>query len=419
MVKETAAPTVCVSVMMLRPVPVIVSAAALLSLAVLLAAADTGTTQQISPPPPEIVQALKLDPFYKKHLNVAGFSIVSSDKVPDAALQEAAWLIRHMLEGRDDILRALAGNRVRFAIMGHEEFTTAIPEHSTLTPAKYWDRRARGLGASTERPAVSCGAENLLCYPGDPYGTENILVHEFGHALHQLGVNTLDPTFDRRLGETFDAAMKDGLWKNAYAASNKSEYWAEGVQSWFDTNRENDNQHNHVNTRAELKTYDPRLAALLTEVFGDRPWRYQKPQDRTPDGRTHLAGWDIAKSPQFTWPKELLEWNEKSLRRSMVSTEDYAAVPLAPLPSSGASLSQNGGKKTSLHFFNNRRTEVRLEWIDAKGKPHSYGTIAPTGDRMQGTFAGHTWLITDENQKPLGQSIAIDQPGKVVIEDGE
>ena len=29
------------------------------------------------------------------------------------------------------------------------------------------------------------------------------------------------------------------------------------VQDWFDDNRQNDSLHNHVNTRAELKEYDP------------------------------------------------------------------------------------------------------------------------------------------------------------------
>ena len=41
---------------------------------------------------------------------------------------------------------------------------------------------------------------------------------------------------------------------------NHHEYFAEGVQSWFDNNRENDHDHNHVNTRAEL------LAAILRHV---------------------------------------------------------------------------------------------------------------------------------------------------------
>lgn len=387
-----------------------------LLLASLATAAENGDAFRVTPPPTEITTALGLDPFYKKHVSVEGFSIISSANVPDAALCEAAWLIRRMLDGRDDILHALAANKVRFAIMAHDEFTTSIPEHATLKPAKYWDKRARGLGASSERPAVSCGAENLLCYPGDPYGTENILVHEFGHAIHLMGVNTLDKTFDRRLAECFDAAMKDGLWKNAYAASNKQEYWAEGVQSWFDTNRENDNQHNHVDTREELKAYDPRLCALLIEVFGDKAWRYQKPQERTPDQRTHLAGWDVAQSPKFAWPKELLDWNQNNLRRSMVSTDEYAAVPLSPLPPDGATASRHGGGKTSLHFFNQRKTEVKLKWVDAKGKVHSYGVIAPTGDQMQQTFVGHTFLISDEKEKSIGQAIAIEQPGKVVIE---
>lgn len=378
--------------------------------------AATQDVLQVTPPPPQVVAALNLAPFYTKHVSVEGFSIVSSSHVPDAALLEAGWIIQRMLEGRSDVLHALAGNKVRFAVMAHDEFTTAIPEHSDLKPAKYWDKRARGLGASRERPAVSCGAENLLCYPGDPYGRENILVHEFGHAIHLMGLNTLDKAFDAQLKQTYEAAMKEGLWQNAYAATNKEEYWAEGVQSWFDTNRENDNQHNHVNTRDELKTYDPRLAALLTGVFGDKPWRYSRPQTRPPGQRQHLAGWDVAKSPEFAWPKDLLEWNEKSLRRSMVSTDEYAAVPLAPLPPDGATVSHGGGAESSLHFFNQRRTEVRLFWVDTSGSRHAYGVIAPTGDRMQHTFAGHTWLITDGKEQPIGQCTAIAKPGKVVVE---
>ncbi len=31
--------------------------------------------------------------------------------------------------------------------------------------------------------------------------------------------------------------MKAGLWKGKYASVNHHEYFAEGVQSWFDDNR--------------------------------------------------------------------------------------------------------------------------------------------------------------------------------------
>ena len=51
------------------------------------------------------------------------------------------------------------------------------------------------------------------------------------------------------------------------AAVNHHEYFAEGVQSWFDNNRVNDHDHNHVNTRALLLEYDPGLADDLG--YGD------------------------------------------------------------------------------------------------------------------------------------------------------
>ncbi|NNE92991.1 MAG: hypothetical protein HKN23_15205, partial [Verrucomicrobiales bacterium] len=97
--------------------------------------------------------------------------------------------------------------------------------------------------------------------------------------------------------------MAAGLWKDKYAANNKNEYFAEGVQSWFDNNREPDHDHNHVNTRAELIEYDPDLAALLKEVFGDTELVYVRPPDRK--DQAHLKGYDYSKSPKFVWPKRL------------------------------------------------------------------------------------------------------------------
>jgi peptidyl-prolyl cis-trans isomerase A (cyclophilin A) len=116
-----------------------------------------------------------------------------------------------------------------------------------------------------------------------------------------MGLNTVDPGFEGRLQAAYAAARAGGLWQGTYAITSVGEYWAEGVQNWFDDNRENDALHNHVNTRAELKAYDPALAALCAEVFGDRPWRYLKPARRPPEGRAHLAGYQPAGAPRFRW----------------------------------------------------------------------------------------------------------------------
>ncbi len=267
------------------------------------------------------VQGFRYDPaakdgvptFYTQRASAGGFPIVASAKVNPFAVKEAVYLVDLMLSKRPDVREAMTVSGARLCILAHNEFTMDQPEfahlgpvegYEALTPREYWDARARGLGGSREDPFCSCAEENLLAYDGDPYDTENILIHEFAHNIHLRGLTNVDPTFDTRLRAAFDAATKAGLWKGAYASSNHQEYWAEGVQSWFDNNRENDTQHNHVNTRAELLTYDPGLAALCGEVFGETEIKYTKPQTRLTG---HLAGYDPSQAPKFVWPERLMK----------------------------------------------------------------------------------------------------------------
>jgi len=258
---------------------------------------------KITPVPPGERERMKLDPFYRKYCSASGFPVVASKNVSDYALKEAAYLIDRMLINRPHVRNALIGAKVRFVIIGVNEVTTDIPEYSTLKPKDYWDRRARGLGASRSRPAVSCGEENLLRYMGDGYANENILIHEFAHAIHLMGLNLIDNTFQKRLDKCYRKAIDSGLWVGKYAARNSAEYWAEGMQSWFGTNRENDHDHNHVNTRTELRRYDPELARLVNSELGDTDWQYINPDDRKDP--MHLTGYDRTKAPKFKWPDRL------------------------------------------------------------------------------------------------------------------
>jgi hypothetical protein len=263
----------------------------------------------LAPVPPAVVEAFELSPFYGKCVLVGPFPILSSGLVHDHALLEAAFLIQAMCAHRPEMLAALADSNTRFSVMAPQEMTTAIPEHSDLTPPGYWDKRARGLGATRQRPAVSCGEENLLCFKGDPYSTENILIHEFAHALHEMAMARIDPTFDDRLKACYEQAIAAGLWEGAYAATNHKEYFAEAAQSFFDTNREDDNQHNHIDTRVELAEYDPCVYAMCVEMFGPNPPVYVRPFDRPAggSGARHLSTWDPAQAPTFAWPKAVLE----------------------------------------------------------------------------------------------------------------
>jgi alpha-glucosidase len=226
--------------------------------------------------PPELREKYKLDPFYAKYTDYQGYPILSSAKVSDEALLEARYLIGQMLAGRDDIVQSLIKANCRFTVMAPDEMTTDVPEQRNMTPKDYWDRRARGLGGRI----TSCGEENLLNLRGDRYRNENILIHEFSHCIHQRGLRSVDPSFDRRLRETYRNAIDQGLWADTYAAENPSEYWAEAVQAYFDCQAPKGGVHNDIDRREKLEKYDPELFKLIDEVFRQSPYRYVRFDER-------------------------------------------------------------------------------------------------------------------------------------------
>ena len=234
------------------------------------------------------MQGFRFDPrgrdgvpsFYAQSASANGFPIVASARVSPYALREAAFLANGMLAKRPEVREAMIRSGARLCIMARDEFTTDLPEFAGLggrpvpgfdgvSAKDYWDARARGKGGSETEPYCSVGEENLLNYPGDPYGKECILIHELAHNIHLRGLVNVDPTFDARLRAAYDAAMKAGLWKGKYASVNHHEYFAVGGAAWYGHDRFNDFDHNHVHLRSQLIEYDPGLAALCREVFGD------------------------------------------------------------------------------------------------------------------------------------------------------
>jgi hypothetical protein len=122
----------------------------------------------------------------------------------------------------------------------------------------------------------------------------------------------VDPAWYNHLRDTYNAAMKAGRFAHSYSATDEQEYWAEGAQAWFDcaSPRKDPTVHSGIWTRAQLKAYDPDLASLLNEVYGDGPWRYIRTDGRPliVDGQSferpaadlaHLAGLDRNRLPAF------------------------------------------------------------------------------------------------------------------------
>lgn len=338
----------------------------------------------VRPIPEFLRRTFALAPFYQKHLLVGGLPVVGSAKVSDDALREAAWLVEHLMAARPDVLHAMASNHTRLAVMAWNEYTTDIPEHAGLTPKVYWDRRARGLGATPDAPAVSCAEENLLAFPGDPYPTENIGIHEFAHAIHEMGLSTVDPTFDRRLQSAHQSATNRGLWRGTYAASNRHEYWAEASQSWFDDNRENDALHNQVNTRRELVKYDPGVAALCREVFGEGAWRYHRPLLRPSAERRHLTDLPGGKLPTFRWrPEPVPEHPRVLLQTALGDVEVELEATRAPVTVSNFLYYVHAGLYADGRFFRAVRADnqptnaVRIQVLQAEANPARTNEFLP------------------------------------------
>lgn len=213
--------------------------------------------------------------FYKKYIETEGLYVTSSERVSDEALLKACDIISLMLAKRPDVKAYMVGKGCHVMVIGKDEETCDIPEfaHICNSPDSiaYWNWRARGFGGSPEDDfSASCGEENLLALPQDKYTGENILIHEFAHVMHLVGIAGVEPDFNERLEALLQSAKEKGLWKGTYALSNKEEYFAECVQSFFNCNRYAEpanGVHNAVNRRVKLKAYDPDMYKLLQEYF--------------------------------------------------------------------------------------------------------------------------------------------------------
>ena len=222
----------------------------------------------------ELANRLQLDrSFYKKHVDANGIHILSSDQVPDDCLVQAHKTIYCMTSMLPQaVLDAMKRVDTRVVVMGKKEVTIQVPEHSGMVRDRSlnWNLRARGLGGTIHEPITSCAEENVMAYPWDKYHAEDILIHEFSHSIHLIGIVQVDPTINDQLKDLLAKARAEGKWENTYAGSEYAEYWAEGVQDWFNVNAEtpeSDTKHNQVNTREELKQYDPGLYALIAKYF--------------------------------------------------------------------------------------------------------------------------------------------------------
>ena len=235
-------------------------------------------------------RSLGLDPFYTQYLSADRIPVVASPHVPAKALKAARSMAEGMLAHRPDLARFLVKSGYRIAIMGEHEALLDLPENrdwvkpppddprltrceikhyderiGRLTAREYWDERARGIGGQHMVGAV----EDVLGLPSSRYYGETIFVHEFSHQILDA-VRGADPALFAQLEAAYANAQAKGLWLDDYNMTTIDEYWAEGSQFWWDSNRLQVFAGRRILNHQDLAAYDPALFAMLARVYGSK-----------------------------------------------------------------------------------------------------------------------------------------------------
>lgn len=243
-------------------------------LTIQLSANITGIDQPADPNQVYVVN--NWQEFYTRFTNTtANIVIKSSTDVDSNVRLLTAKLIDTMLEKIPAVAATMATNGAAVALYGIHQDVYDILEHRG--GAQILGRPVEGFGGMPGDPVTSIAAKNVLRITEGLYQTrypnESILAHEFGHAIHLLGINKLtDQSLANEFRGVYKHAQETNLWPDTYALSNYEEYFATLTAIWFNAMAESasgtwDGVRGPINTRAELAEYDPTAYAFFAKIY--------------------------------------------------------------------------------------------------------------------------------------------------------
>lgn len=258
----------------------------------------------------------KLDYYTQSITSDTGIVVKANDRVAASTLAQAAAQVDVQL-GRPGtgIAQTMVANGCSVVVYAARENAYLVPEHRGGYDPDMYD--VEGYGGNMWNDCVSSISDrNVLRTRGESntflntgYRDENILVHEFGHAVLSVGI---EEQSDQRLSDAFFAAYENayttGRWPNTYAMSNRDEFFATLSAIWFDNMSEaaswNDGVRSPINTRAELREYDPVAYAFFASIYPENvampaPWDAAAPDiyhgdyREEPDQPSRTAATDV------------------------------------------------------------------------------------------------------------------------------
>ncbi|MHC4520959.1 MAG: DPP IV N-terminal domain-containing protein, partial [Planctomycetota bacterium] len=189
-------------------------------------------------------------------------------------------------------------------------------------------------------------------------------------------------------------------------------HWLEDGPGFWYRNNLADGKRRYILVDAESGTRQPafdhqRLAAALG-LAGDEAID----SDKLDIGK--LTYVDSNMTLQFTgygkrWRCDLDSYALRELAEDEVAGESLA-------PQREGLRSRRTGEETSITFINRTEGKVSIFWVESGGGRRAYGTVEPGQRRRQHTFAGHVWLVTDEEGKTIGVFVATEDEGDAIID---
>jgi hypothetical protein len=243
----------------------------------------------------------QIDPYYTKFTWAREFIVLGSKHVSDEALLRANDIVRKMFAYRHDILKAMISDGARLIVLGRNEKLSDLPEFKEVKERAEFDE-VRYCDYAPTRKRMVVAEENVLGLAGEPFAGKCMVISVFAKGLYQVaGLRAVDPDFERRRGKQqyelrlkrldiefdqrirklYDEAMSKGLWKGTAAARNSIEYWAAGVEAYFDAAGTSSPPHGAdrpITSREALKAYDSDLFTLVDETMAYKEhvdWRFQ------------------------------------------------------------------------------------------------------------------------------------------------
>ncbi len=252
----------------------------------------------VMPPPAKF----KSHPYYTKFTWAREFTVLGSKHASDEALLRANDTVRKLFAYRHDVLKAMIADGARLVVLGRREKLSDLPELQEARKTAGFDE-VRYLDYTPALKLMVVPEENVLRLPGDPFAGKDTVVSVFARGMYrvaglrpalqgfdrrparqqyELRVKRLDVEFDNKLQKLHEDARAKGLWKGTPAWRDRAEYWAAGVEAYFDAAGEGLpplNADRPITTREALKGYDPALYGLVDETMAYKEhvdWRVRK-----------------------------------------------------------------------------------------------------------------------------------------------